>query len=136
MSGHRDPGPGPSTDGEGDEVDDPVDGPAPAGGSRVVDVGLQHERTALAWDRTALSLLVVGALLLRGVGPPFDDLRHVPGHLTLAVGAALLWASARRYRRRNARLRAGASVVWPRLVRLTGVAAVGAGLAALAVIVG
>jgi uncharacterized membrane protein YidH (DUF202 family) len=106
-----------------DDVDDPTDGPAPAAG-RVFDAGLQHERTALAWDRTALGLMVVGALTLRAVGAPFTTLRHVPGHLTLMVGLGLLWAGARRYRRREADLRAGKSPVRPRLVVVTGVTTV------------
>ena len=107
------------------------DGPGP---DRVFDRGLQHERTALAWDRTGLSLLVVGALLLRSGGPPYGDLVHAPGYFGLSVGAILLWAGGRRYRRREATLRQGASPVRPGLVVLATVAALMMAVAAIAVI--
>lgn len=102
---------------------DPTDGPGPDAG-RVLDAGLQHERTALAWDRTALALLLVGTLTLRAVGPPFDALRHVPGYVTLMVAMGLLWAAGRRYRVREVDLRVGRSPVHPRLVVITGVTTV------------
>jgi uncharacterized membrane protein YidH (DUF202 family) len=113
--------------------DDDPDGAGPPL-DRVFDVGLQHERTALAWDRTGLSLLVVGVLTLRSGGPPFDDLLHAPGYLAMAVGAVLLWAGGRRYRRREADLRRGVSPVQPHLVLLTGIAAVAVSVAALLLI--
>ena len=40
----------------------------------VFDKGLQQERTVLSWERTAFSLIAVGALLLRAVDDPG---RHV-----------------------------------------------------------
>jgi uncharacterized membrane protein YidH (DUF202 family) len=112
---------------------DPTDGPGPPDGG-VLDTGLQHERTALAWDRTALGLLVVGALTLRSAGAPFDALRHAPGYLTLVVGMGVLWAAGRRYRRREAELRAGVSPVHPRLVVITGVTTVAVSVMALVTI--
>jgi uncharacterized membrane protein YidH (DUF202 family) len=57
--------------------------------------GLQHERTTLAWDRTGVAFLVAGGLLLRVLDPPYLALRHVPGILGLAFGAALLAGAAR-----------------------------------------
>lgn len=117
----------------GTDTDDPTDGPRPDG-RRVLDAGLQHERTALAWDRTALALLVVGTLTLRTGGAPFDALRHAPGYLTLLVGMGVLWAAGRRYRFREADLRAGGSPIHPRLVVLTGVTTVVVSLVALATI--
>jgi uncharacterized membrane protein YidH (DUF202 family) len=116
-----------------DDGDPDGSGPPPL--DRVFDVGLQHERTALAWDRTGLSLLVVGALTLRSGGPPYDDLLHVPGYAAMLVGAVLLWAGGRRYRRREADLRRGASPVQPHLVRLTGIVAMVVSVAALVLIV-
>lgn len=115
------------------DAHDPTDGPGRPEG-RVFDTGLQHERTALAWDRTALALLVVGALTLRTVGAPFDALRHAPGYLTLLVGMGVLWAAGRRYRLREADLRAGASPVHPRLVVVTGVTTVAVSVMALVTI--
>jgi uncharacterized membrane protein YidH (DUF202 family) len=103
--------------------------------ARVLDLGLQHERTALAWDRTALSFLVVGTLTIRHSGMAPETLPSVAGYLAMAVGALLLWAGTRRYRRREAELRHGASPVRPRLVRLTGAAAIGISLASLLLVV-
>jgi putative membrane protein len=101
----------------------------------VFDLGLQHERTALAWDRTALGLIVVGAFTVRGVGGPFGELLHLPGYLAIAFGAVLLWLGARRYRHRDHDLREGSSPVRPRLVILTGVATVGLGVTSLLLVV-
>jgi uncharacterized membrane protein YidH (DUF202 family) len=116
-------------------VSDPVAGDEDGPGlDRVFDGGLQHERTALAWDRTGLSLLVVGALLLRSGGPPYGDVVHLPGYVGLSAGAILLWAGGRRYRRREVRLREGLSMVQPRLVVLAAVAALTMGVASLFVI--
>jgi uncharacterized membrane protein YidH (DUF202 family) len=114
--------------------DDDPDGAGPPRHDRVFDLGLQHERTALAWDRTGLSLMVVGALTLRSGGPPYDDLLHAPGYLALAVGGVLLWAGGRRYRRREADLRRGASPVQPHLVLVTGFTAIGVSVAAMVLI--
>lgn len=65
--------------------------------------GLQRERTALAWNRTALALLVCGSLLIRHLGSPLFDLRHVPAYVALAAGAAVLVLAARdeRFRTRG-----------------------------------
>ena len=101
----------------------------------VLDVGLQHERTALAWDRTGLSFLVVGTLTIRHTGMAPETLPAVVGYLAMAVGALLLAAGSRRYRRREVALRHGASPVRPRLVRLTGLAAIGISVSALLLVV-
>jgi uncharacterized membrane protein YidH (DUF202 family) len=52
--------------------------------------GLQRERTALAWDRTGVSFLIASALLVRVVGPPYPNLRHLPAALGLLLGALLV----------------------------------------------
>jgi putative membrane protein len=124
-AGGPDPG-----DHEGAGSLDGAEGPGPRG-SEVFDVGLQHERTALAWDRTALALIVVAALSIRVAGGPFGELLHLPGYLVIGLGAALLWFGARRYRHRDHDLRRGASPVRPRLIVLTGIAAVVMGLVSL-----
>jgi uncharacterized membrane protein YidH (DUF202 family) len=117
----------------GPEDEDP-DGAGPLGHGRVFDVGLQHERTALAWDRTGLSLIVVGVLTLRSGGPPYDDVLHAPGYLAMVIGALLVWEGGRRYRRREVDLRAGGSPVRPDLVLVTGMTAVAVSAAALVLI--
>jgi uncharacterized membrane protein YidH (DUF202 family) len=63
------------------------------------DAGVQNERTALAWQRTALALF--GAILLAGrLGfrqwPMATMLALAPA---LGLAVALLWLSGRRYRR-------------------------------------
>ncbi|MFD5315270.1 DUF202 domain-containing protein [Streptomyces sp. NPDC127098] len=55
------------------------------------DPGLQPERTALARQRTALSALVVAALLLRG-GLTADAPPHLAAAVCLTVAAALVGA--------------------------------------------
>lgn len=61
--------------------------------------GLQAERTLLAWNRTALALLVASALLLRAGEAPYLALRHLPAVIGLAVGAGLFLLGDRNYRR-------------------------------------
>ena len=111
-------------------ADEPNDGDMPPR-DQVFDRGLQHERTALAWDRTGLAFLLVAVLTLRSGGPPFDDLRHTPGYVAMVVGGVLLWTAGRRYRRREIDLREGRSMVQPGLVVVTGVTALLLSLTAL-----
>lgn len=62
-------------------------------------MGLQRERTLLSWNRTLLTLMVVTALVLRAIGPPYPRLLHVPG---IVIGGLAIWLSLAadlRYRR-------------------------------------
>ena len=95
------------------------------------DRGLQHERTALAWERTAIATMVAGLVLAR-VGAQHD--RWVVAALglvqTVAGGAVLVWAGLH-YDDLHGPLRRGDDVVHPlaaRLVGLMAVAASGVGL--------
>jgi uncharacterized membrane protein YidH (DUF202 family) len=55
------------------------------------DPGLAAERTDLAWDRSGLSLLACGALILRGLGQESRPTSNVAlGTLVLALGV-LTW---------------------------------------------
>jgi hypothetical protein len=58
--------------------------------------GLQPERTSLAWERTGLTFVAAGALLIRAVGAPYPDLHHVPGLIALVFGGVVMAARARR----------------------------------------
>ncbi|WP_227870998.1 DUF202 domain-containing protein [Corynebacterium provencense] len=65
---------------------------------RVVDPGLQPERTGMAWGRTSLAFMVAAAVFLRSTasyGPPVVAVAG--GLFAVALGAAL--AQKRRYRR-------------------------------------
>lgn len=90
----------------------------------IYDRGMQQERTALAWDRTALAMIVGGALFVRAGQPPYHAPRHLPGILMIVLGAVVLVLSFERYERRDVRLRGGGPVLQPLLVRVVGVAVV------------
>lgn len=97
---------------------------------RVLDAGLQAERTAMAWQRTGLAMTVLGALLWHAGGKGPGSL--LPGVLALVAALWLLAAAPRRYRSTVRRVRAGRSPVAPGALRalagavvLLGVAAVG-----------
>lgn len=97
----------------------------------VLDPGLQHERTELAWDRTALSLMVVGALCVRIAVTSLGVAWAGPGLLVVGAGAGVLWLGVRHSRRRVASLRAAGSPVRPADLTSLGAAALGASLVAL-----
>jgi putative membrane protein len=64
----------------------------------VVDLGMQAERTVLAWRRTALGVAVGGVVALRVAGPALG-----PGAAVAAVAGGVLavlafWTAGRRYR--------------------------------------
>ena len=76
------------------------------------DAGLQHERTTLAWIRTALGLAVVSlveARLAKSAGLPAVALALAGMVLT----AGLVVRQASRYRRRQHLLQTGSSVTAP-----------------------
>jgi uncharacterized membrane protein YidH (DUF202 family) len=88
------------------------------------DLGMQQERTALAWDRTALAMIVGGALFVRTGDLRLLDLRHLPGTAMLVLGAFVLGRSYRQYERRDVRVRRGGPALQPRMAVVVGVAAV------------
>lgn len=78
---------------------------------RYFDTGLQHERTALAWERTAIATMVAGTLLAR-YGAEASNVLLVPVGLGQVVfGALVLVWAARHYDDLHGTLRAGTSPV-------------------------
>ena len=70
-----------------------------ADGSPPFDVGLQPERSALAWRRTALALTVGPLVMARLLGGALGGWAVVLAVAGVAFGLFLLVASAARYRR-------------------------------------
>ncbi len=72
------------------------------------DIGLQNERTSLAWVRTAIAFAVIGGLLLRGshlmLAPTAG---YLLGIAVLGGAAAVLSGQHARYDVREARMDAG-----------------------------
>ena len=91
---------------------------------RYFDEGLQHERTAMAWERTAIGTMVAGTLLARYA---VDD-GHLPfgvfGMLQAAFGAGLLAWSGDHYDELHGPLREGQNPSHPRAAMVVGTATV------------
>jgi uncharacterized membrane protein YidH (DUF202 family) len=82
---------------------------------RVIDVGLQAERTYLAWTRTGLTFAATAVLLLRRAA--LGELWLLVFGVPAAVTAALILARAQwRYRVTVASVQQGRSAAAPRLV--------------------
>jgi len=97
----------------------------------VFDPGLQHERTALAWERTAIASMVGGVLMARYASQSLPFVFAFVGLAGVIAGAALLLWSAKHYDDLHGPLRSGDSPVHPTAARVVGLAAVvftGAGL--------
>lgn len=96
---------------------------------RVHDVGLQLERTTLAWDRTALAFLANGLLITRLA----DEATWVRGlgFAAVALAAVPLLAGRGRYLRRDLALREGRSTRSTRGMAAVGLTAIAVSLLAL-----
>lgn len=103
--------------------------------AQVFDRGLQQERTALAWDRTGLAMIVAGALFVRAGEGPYGDLRHLPGYAAVATGVWLLWQASRTYEQRHGILRREESVTEPSWVRVVALIAVVLSLSSLVLLI-
>jgi uncharacterized membrane protein YidH (DUF202 family) len=96
------------------------------------DAGLQHERTALAWERTAVATMVAGTILARYAAIDAHPVLALIGLLQLAFGGALLVWTGFHYDQLHGPLRASDPVVHPTATRLVGIGTVGFTGAALA----
>ena len=92
--------------------------------SEVFDAGLQHERTALAWERTAIASMVSGTLLARYSAAELHVAVAAIGILQVVLGAGLLIWSGAHYDDLHGPLREGRSPVHPLAARIVGVASV------------
>ncbi len=97
------------------------------------DPGLQAERTAMAWQRTALGVGAVGALLLHHTGG--RTLAAIPGGLGLVVALILLLATEQRYVRTLRHVESGRPATSRLLVRLVSGVTVVMSVSALAIVV-
>ena len=103
----------------------------------VFDAGLQHERTSLAWERTAISMMVAGLVLSRFAATEAFWLLAAGGLFQVVFGASLLVWSGVHYEELHGALRRGTDVVHPSAARWVGLATIvgtGAGLTAAVVV--
>ncbi len=98
----------------------------------VFDAGLQHERTSLAWERTAFSMMAAGLVLSRFAAIEGFGALAIGGMLQVVLGAALLVWSGAHYEELHGALRVGGDVVHPRAVRWVGIGTIVATGSALA----
>lgn len=103
--------------------------------AKVFDPMLQHERTSLAWERTAIAGMVLGLLMTR-VGTVIHFGLGVIGIVQVCLAAGMLVWSGKHYEDLHGRLRSGESPAHPEVARLVGIGTtVAIGLATLLTIV-
>lgn len=77
--------------------------------SRPFDIGLQPERTALAWRRTALALVVAAVVGIRVLPTLLGPWAIIPAGVGIALAVAILVASHYRYQQHHERLTTAAT---------------------------
>lgn len=97
-----------------------------------LDVGLAAERTAMAWQRTALTVAAVSALLVHLADRRL--LAAVPGMVGLLGSFALLILGERRYGWSVRKVEAGESPLARRAIRLLAVGVVATAVALVALL--
>jgi uncharacterized membrane protein YidH (DUF202 family) len=85
-----------------------------------LDFGVQHERTALAWERTALAMMVAGVALAREAAVHGFLFVAFLGLLQVLGGGAVLVWSGLHYEELHGPLRRTTSIVHPLAARLIG----------------
>ncbi len=86
----------------------------------IPDEGLQHERTALAWERTAIAMMVAGVVAARYLAQSLHVVFAIVGLAQVVVGAALLIWSGKHYDETRGPLGPDESPVHPTAARLVG----------------
>ena len=86
----------------------------------VFDVGLQHERTTLAWERTSISLVVAGTIVARWAAEDGLYLLAAVGALMALIGVGVLAWSGHNYANLHEPLEAGETPVHPYITRIVG----------------
>lgn len=90
----------------------------------VFDQGLQHERTALAWERTAIAMMVAGVLFARYASESLHLVFALAGLAQVVIGGFVLVWSARHYEDLHGPLREGLSPVHPTAAVVVGVSTI------------
>lgn len=103
---------------------------------QIYDVGLQQERTVLAWDRTGLALMVTSGLLARSVGEPLLQPVSLIPAATFVLGIVVLSLGRRRYVARWRILRQGGGMLSPGPIVRVAAGTVLLGLTSLFVVFG
>ncbi len=88
--------------------------------SEVFDGGLQQERTALAWERTAIAIMVAGTLLARYGSEDGHNFIAAVGMVEVIGGAVLLVWAGWHYADLHDTLRSGHQIVHRRAARWVG----------------
>ncbi len=97
------------------------------------DAGLQAERTAMAWERTALGVGGVSAMLLHGATGSFWT--ALPGMVGLTASMALLVFAQLRYERTVQRVKDGLTPAAPAVVLALALTVLGLAVMSLALII-
>jgi uncharacterized membrane protein YidH (DUF202 family) len=100
---------------------------------RLAGEGLQHERTALAWERTAVSIVGVGLLLTRVAADQLGAAFAAVGLVQVALGAAMVVWTGWHYAELHDLTHSGESPTHPLAARVVGVSTCVFVTAALAV---
>jgi uncharacterized membrane protein YidH (DUF202 family) len=90
----------------------------------VFDPGVQHERTALSWERTAVAMMVAGAILGRYASSHGHFALGTLGVMWVVVGGVVLLWAARHYEDLHGPLRAGETPANPTVTRRVGISTV------------
>jgi uncharacterized membrane protein YidH (DUF202 family) len=92
---------------------------------RLFDSRTPHERTSLAWERTAFAGMVVGLLMTRVAATIHVGLAAI-GIVQVALSAGLLVWAGKHYEDLHGTLRAGESPAHPMAAKVVGIGATAA----------